>query len=40
MYLLMYEYIYILFVAFDYTYIDVNALNPFWPHTFGFKPLL
>ena len=35
---------YCLYVGFDYTYIDVNALaqgiNPFWPHMFGFKPLL
>ena len=35
---------YCLYVGFDYTYIDVNALaqglNPFWPHMFGLKPLL
>ena len=35
---------YCLYVGFDYTYIDVNAvhrgLNPFWLHKFGFKPLL
>ena len=28
---------YWLYVGVDYTYIDVN---PFWPHKFGFKPLL
>ena len=37
----MYVCMYCLYI---YTYIDVNALaqgiNPFWPHTFGFKPLL
>ena len=35
---------YCLYVGFDYTYIDVNALAqdlyPFWPHMFGLKPLL
>ena len=34
---------YCLYVGVDYTYIDVNwhrGLNPFWPHKFGFKPLL
>ena len=33
---------YCVYVGFDYTYIDINALalNPFWPHKFGFKPLL
>ena len=37
---------YCLYVGFDYTYIDINVLaqyrglNPFWPHKFGFKPLL
>ena len=35
---------YFLYVGFDYTYIDVNALdrglNPFGPHMFGLKPLL
>ena len=35
---------YCLYVRFDYTYIDINALaqgiKSFWPHTFGFKPLL
>ena len=35
---------YCLYVGFHYTYIDINALaqviNPFWPVTFGFKPLL
>ena len=45
MYLLMYDYIYVLFVCrVDYTYIDINVLaqglTPFWPHKFGFKPLL
>ena len=35
---------YCLYVGIDYTYIDVNALaqgiKSFWPHKFGFKPLL
>ena len=35
---------YCLYVGFDYTYIDVNALaqgiKSFWPHMFGLKPLL
>ena len=35
---------YYFYVVFDYTYIDINTLaqgiNPLWPHTFGFKPLL
>ena len=35
---------YCLYVGVDYTYIDVKhwhrGLNPFWPHMFGFKPLL
>ena len=32
---------YCLYVGFNYTYIDINrGLNPFWPHKFGFKPLL
>ena len=44
MYVCMYDLsMYCLFVEFDYTYIDINALaqgfNPFWPHMFGFKPL-
>ena len=30
---------YCLYVGVDYTYID-RGLNPFWPHKFGFKPLL
>ena len=44
----MTTFMYILYVGFDYTYIDINTLaqggggglNPFWPHKFGFKPLL
>ena len=31
---------YCLYVWVDYTYIDVNVLNPLWPHKFSFKPLL
>ena len=35
---------YCLYVGFDYTYIDINALAQgtisFWLHKFGFKPLL
>ena len=35
---------YCLYVGVDYTYIDINALaqgiKSFWPHKFGFKPLL
>ena len=35
---------YCLYVGVDYIYIDINALarglNPFWPHKFGFTPLL
>ena len=35
---------YCLYVGFDYTYIDVNALvqglNQFWSHMFGLKSLL
>ena len=35
---------YCLYVGFDYTYIGILALaqriKSFWPHKFGFKPLL
>ena len=32
---------YCLYVGFNYSYIDINrGLTPFWPHKFGFKPLL
>ena len=36
MYALMYDYIYVLF---DNKHWH-RGLNPFWPHKFGFKPLL
>ena len=39
MYLLMYDYIYVLFVCQMLTHWH-RGLNPFWPHMFGFKPLL